>query len=676
MSPLSSPALLDLVALVGATVHTLEPGAEPFVGDVLIEDGRIAAVGSDLELAPEIPRYDLTGAHLVPGLIDGMVSFDPEHDALYVTSGVTCVRDMGGDASVTALLRDPSFRDRLPGPTLLTAGAVLDGQPPLSSAAVVIADEAGLVQAVDTLARDFAVDFLSIQPNFPAELAPRLGELADERGLAVWGMVPRALGFEGALEAGFDGLLGLDVLLPEGVDWTFAQPGAFEARTEALVTAGAALVPVAGEAQRRLLEGSPDHPDLRLLNAFYEAQWMADWTARSKLRDERFVKTAERVHAKRLALLARLHERGARLLPGSGAPLSWVMPGRSLLDELDAWVEAGVAPIDALVAATRGAAELLGQADERGRIAVGLGADLVALDADPREGLAPLRAPRAVCVRGTVLDRDALADLIATLEASQASIRAEQAKPLVVPELELPEGTPLLAGTIETKSLGNRLSAERFAAVRAEDGSLSIVGRLVSPASASVQAKQTDIALRYEGERLVGFSVRYTSGEEEIVLRGIWHAERLRLERKRNGAVFSTQSTLERPQLVTLDPLADSATVALALGQLEPKELTVMLELGPELEPVLDRWQIEDAPDGSRWIRSQQGLAQFRYTSSGLPEAIYRRVGNQETYAEPRFETYTTFDGPGLPVRFTAPATVPAPPPAEASSPKVEEPPR
>lgn len=666
--------LLDLIAIVGATVHTGVPGQEPAVATVLIEDQNITAVGPALAIPEGARVVEAAGLHLTPGLIDGMVSFDPEHDLLYLSRGITCVRDLGGDASVTALLRSPEHRELTPGPALLTAGAVLDGQPPLSSAALAIGTASDLEQALIALDQNFQVDFLSVQPNFPAELAGDLGERARSAGLPVWGLLPDSLGLSAAVEAGFNGFLGLDVLLPDGVNWTFAQPGAFEANIKVIAEAGVALVPVVGEAERRAVRPDPEDPDLGLLGIFYEAQWLAEWAAREPLLDESFGKMAERIATKRSKLLARLHEVGIPLLPGSGAPLSWVMPGRSLLDELDRWVAAGLPPEEVLGLATRGAAELIGEGERRGTIAPQRVADLVLLASDPREDLSGFREPSAVFVRGRYLDRSFLESGLDDLRQEQATVRERDALPLPVPELELPEGRPLLTGVVETRSLGQRLSAERFAVVAEEDDSISLLSTLVSPPSASIAGKQVEIAVSTRGGAIEGFSIRFLSGEEELILRGVWQAQRMRLQRRLNGEEFATQSTPERPELLSLSPLADTVLAALCLGQIEATERPlVVLELGPELEPVLDRWLVQDVEDGSRWIRSGQGFQQFQFLSNGGPASIYRRTGQQESRSQLRLETLHSFGGAGHPAKVGPPPEVIGPPTPVVDPPEPEQ---
>ncbi len=68
--------------------------------------------------------------------------------------------------------------------------------------------------------------------------------------------------------------------------------------------------------------------------------------------------------------------------------------------EVELMVDCGMAPKDALIAATSSAAKLLGEEKNRGTIQVGKIADMVLLDANPLEDVAALRLIAAVFQRG------------------------------------------------------------------------------------------------------------------------------------------------------------------------------------------------------------------------------------------------------------------------------------
>jgi len=68
--------------------------------------------------------------------------------------------------------------------------------------------------------------------------------------------------------------------------------------------------------------------------------------------------------------------------------------------------ELGLPVLDALRAATSTAADVLGRADRVGRIALGLSADLLVVDDDPREDLRTLLNPSLILRAGRNLSKD------------------------------------------------------------------------------------------------------------------------------------------------------------------------------------------------------------------------------------------------------------------------------
>ncbi len=662
-------------AILDVTVHSMRPGSAAEVVDVWVEGRRVRALGPDLEIPPGVEILDGTGKHLVPGLIDAMVSFDPNHDLLYLSHGVTSVRDMGSIPRLLQSIREPGNRERSPGPSVLSAGAVLDGSPATSPSAVGIADSAALTAAVNALAGQIGADFISAQPGFPTKLLPELGERARGAGLPIWMLLHPEVKLETALEAGVRGFLGMDVLLPKGIEWAVVQPPALRGNIERLADACGALVPVVSQAQRNLRVEDPDSPELQLLDYFYVSQWMQDWQVRQKLLDEEFLRLGQRIAKKRRSVLLNLIASGATVLPGSGAPLSWVMPGRALIDELDAWVEAGVAPLDALDHATRIAAAELRLAG-RGEIAEGAVADLVLLDGDPRASLAGLRDPAAVIVRGNLLERPQLRDRLSALAAEHAKVKAERRMPLAINPPELPDGDPVLAGQVETwDAYGNRLASERFAMVRETDGALSIVGRMVQPVAAGQPETRVETAQRIVNGRLQSFVVRLSQGENSLVARAVEVGGTMRVERRLNGEFVATQSTERSLTLWCLDPLVDSVTSALVLGQLADPGEQVVFMAGPQLEPVLDLWAVLDDEEGARWVRFADGFKAIEFDERGFPRRISRRFGAGTGQASSAVTISTlvpgserTFGGPGWPAKTVfRPATADAP--VEAGAP-------
>jgi imidazolonepropionase-like amidohydrolase len=76
--------------------------------------------------------------------------------------------------------------------------------------------------------------------------------------------------------------------------------------------------------------------------------------------------------------------------------------------ELQLMVQSGMSPAQALTAATRTAAEIVGLEKTVGTIADGKSADFVILDANPLDDIVNTRRISGVYLRGLPIDRDAL----------------------------------------------------------------------------------------------------------------------------------------------------------------------------------------------------------------------------------------------------------------------------
>ncbi|MFE3543016.1 amidohydrolase family protein [Nocardia sp. NPDC059177] len=124
---------------------------------------------------------------------------------------------------------------------------------------------------------------------------------------------------------------------------------------------------------------------------------LADAMDVSKAEPALQAKAAEMFPKARTSVLA-AYRAGVKIAVGTDAP---AIPHGRNADELVALVERGLAPIDVLRAATVRAAELIG-VDDRGRLAEGLLADVIAVPGDPLSDITVTRDVRFVMKGGKI----------------------------------------------------------------------------------------------------------------------------------------------------------------------------------------------------------------------------------------------------------------------------------
>jgi imidazolonepropionase-like amidohydrolase len=111
---------------------------------------------------------------------------------------------------------------------------------------------------------------------------------------------------------------------------------------------------------------------------------------------------AERLSADRAVMaenLRRVHAAGITVAMGTDAGNPLTLHGPSVLAEMEAMQAAGLAPMDVIVASTRGGAIAMGRGADLGTIEAGKAADLLVLESDPSVSVSAFRRPRWI-VRG------------------------------------------------------------------------------------------------------------------------------------------------------------------------------------------------------------------------------------------------------------------------------------
>jgi hypothetical protein len=171
------------------------------------------------------------------------------------------------------------------------------------------------------------------------------------------------------------------------------------------------------------LEDAPTDPELAFLPEALRKEWAPSQNPTQDNRD-----TAawwQRQFENDRKLTGEMHQAGVRLLAGSDSLDRYVFVGTSLHRELQMLVTAGLTPFESLQTATRNVADFLGQYD-LGTIAVGKHADLLLLDADPTLDIANTQKISAVILRGNLLSRAELNEMLSKARTAAATFTADR----------------------------------------------------------------------------------------------------------------------------------------------------------------------------------------------------------------------------------------------------------
>ncbi len=406
---------------------------------------------------------DSRGRFLIPGLWDMHAHvWDPDREVpMLVANGVLGVRDVGGNAKRIFGLREDLNSGARVGPYVVACGSILDGpQPTNPPVSVAVKDAAGGREAVRSM-KGMGADCIKVHDGVPLDAYLAIADEARKAGLPLVGHVPVAvrtldatnagqrsiehqIGLRGAsaaedeimqLEASRDVMAeamrtGNFSLIPENI----ARKGnllldRFDAqRAQALYRAfarnGTYLDPtlVTQYALTYVDDLSKrDDPRLKYMPASTTDYWRPEKGMLTRYRTPAYIAYRKRELAKTFEQIPVAQRAGVRFLAGTDMSIAYVYPGFSLHDELALFVQAGLTPAEALQTATSNAVRFLGLEKSTGSIERGKRADLVLLDADPLVDIANTKKIRSVIVRGKLLDRAALDQLLRDAERAAAA---------------------------------------------------------------------------------------------------------------------------------------------------------------------------------------------------------------------------------------------------------------
>jgi imidazolonepropionase-like amidohydrolase len=419
----------------------------PMTGDtvlrnatVIVRDGRIARIQSASTAVPPGARVlDGQGKFLLPGLADMHVhlfadgagvhdSAGPAELGVMLANGVTAARLMIGTAQHLALRRDVAA-GRVLGPQLWVASPHINH---LDSANAYIANTPEQARAGVRRAAEAGYDFVKVTFVSRAVYDAVIDE-AGKRRIPVVGHVDPAVGLARALETDeqlehldsyFEALLSDSSPTKQSVTqynvyrdsaWRsldYIDDAKIARIAGATARAGNVIGPTLNVFNTAFAKGETDstlrsRPDWEMyppaLREGYlraRARYWGETSQRHRTeqRRNRYVEVRNR-------LVKAIHDSGGTIIAGSDTPEWFHVYGWGLHRELQAYVDAGLRPYDALRTATVNPATYLGASADWGTIEPGKRADLVLLSANPLDDIRNTTRIDAVVFGGRVLSR-------------------------------------------------------------------------------------------------------------------------------------------------------------------------------------------------------------------------------------------------------------------------------
>jgi len=416
--------LIRDVTLYDGTGAPARPGT-----DVLVKDGRIAAVGAGLR-ARGARVVDGRGKFLIPGLIDshihlpggqtGAVGNAAERKLTmdttvgrralhgYLYSGVTSVYDSGNNTDYIFAMREDERRGKILAPRIFAGGGTVSVPGGYAAGASAI-KVASFKQAKPELDARFArkPDMLKLildrqgmfankaVPTFTAEQFKRVVDYARANGVRTTVHIAAEWDAETAIAAGVDAL---------------AHPVVRSLANDAFIALAAERkIPISTTQtvfnNIARVADDPGFFDDPLFAAVLEPEERALGKGAER---QRYISSGMAPMFKLMVPYAadnirRLHQAGAVLALGTDRAF-----GPAVHQELELLAKAGISPFDCIKIATLNNAVYLGRQAELGSVEPGKLADLLLLDADPAADVKNFRAIAAVFKGGMRIDRTRL----------------------------------------------------------------------------------------------------------------------------------------------------------------------------------------------------------------------------------------------------------------------------
>lgn len=418
---------------------------------VLVERGTITNVGD--ARVTRVPRgaqiIDGRGKFLVPGLWDNHTHLSMFGDAalpLFVSQGVTSVRDMGGVPSkLSAWQQSVAGGERL-GPRIFHAGPIIEGAWWLDAVTKAIGSVPELssfpfMETPPRIRLDAPSDAQAAVAQIKASGAdivkfrnlrePELRAVAAEAAKLKMPLVGHSLNDIPPGEAAEAGMASIEHMGTVTLALGDAPDAERTRQFQRMAKAGTAITAsmITDVAYRQ----TPDERAYAIINdeqnvidprrRFLSPLALAAWRFGVDIKKlEGPGGDHAALHRRQLADLRLARAAGVRILVGSDIAVSLLFPGYSVHEEMAYLVnKAGLSPLEALRGATIYATQTM-RDPTSGRVAAGQRADMLILSADPLSRIEATTQIEAVFLNGQYLSRPRLA----TLQEQAAALAARE----------------------------------------------------------------------------------------------------------------------------------------------------------------------------------------------------------------------------------------------------------
>jgi imidazolonepropionase-like amidohydrolase len=442
------------VTLIDATGSDPQPDVTVIVADEKIQS---ISPSATTQVPNNAQIVDGSNKFLIPGLTDFHLHLTGAGEPtgsreffipLLLANGITTVRDMGGYLQSLVPLRQEIRSGKRMGPEIFFAGPYLDGDPPSFQPSLVVTNPTQAADDVQSLVGQ-GVDFIKVQSILSRTAYFAIAEAAKQQHISFVGHVPDRVTAAEASDAGQKSIEHLTGVLracssaqsrlmeeqfrggpknetPQGshareVAWEHELLATYSEKTcDALVAKFRAnqtwqtptLVLLRHDAYPTPQSDATASAFLRYAPKAFVAKWQD-----VRRKQDQFATPAEfelrnQLFARSSQVVTKMQTAGVGILAGTDSAAPELVPGFSLHEELALLVQAGLSPMQALQAATKSPADFMGVLQKQGTIEVGKNADLLLLDANPLADIRNTEKIRALVVRGKLLDRAALDNLL------------------------------------------------------------------------------------------------------------------------------------------------------------------------------------------------------------------------------------------------------------------------